>query len=1315
MFHRFTRTHHTRIAKHLAILLVWVLIAGQGRGFTEAAQDKAGVEFFEKKVRPVLVKHCYRCHSADAKSIKGALRLDLKSGWQKGGESGEPAIVPGKPDESPLILAVRHDESASAMPPNQPKLADETVADLATWVRMGAPDPRVGDLASRKASWEAEYQKRLDWWSLRSVAEVSPPKLADNNWSSRPVDRFVLNSLRGRNFKPARDADALPLLRRLSFVLTGLPPSPKAVESFPAHFHSDPDAALVSAVDRLLASSHFGERFARHWMDVVRYTDTYGYEWDNPAKGSWEYRDYLIRAFNNDVGFNQLIREQLAGDLLEKPRIDEKSGFTESLIGPMFYHMGEHRHGDNTQINGVREEMIDNKIDAFSKAFLAMTVACARCHDHKLDAISQADYYALAGVFMTPRWTSRSVEAPQKNAAKIAELRRLRAAIQKRAAERWSLRATQLASGDAVFEWALANRPTLEKAKLGDVEWLLKSLLADAQKRKAAWLKTSHLTTTASAPKTKLTIQKDGSILAQGEIPQTDSYTVTFQTEPGTVGLLRLEALTHDSLGKRGPGRTAHGNFVLSHLRVSVKPFLKADPNSEKRMTGETHEVKLASARADYSQPNYPIADALNTQPGRGWGVGLGGNVDRTASFTFASPIELSHGGEWTVTLEHSYGSSHVLGRFRLTAGVELAESPSENPQSDDTAESWTKLAAEWRTANETHRNANAMKFRPLTELKTSKLPEGWVTDGEGIRTGWAEGGEPLVSLDGDSAISQVLPRGWHTRALSSKLAGAVRLPAQQLLPGKFVSLKLAGGEWSGYLRLADNGFQTETVTFLNQPESAWRAFADFAAPNGIQTVAYEIATSDLNPNFPPRTGVARAGSTRLPDSDEGFDKRSWFSITGIVTHDQPGSPADEMPQFASLFRGETPETMKEARQRIGDWLAGCVTRSGSGKATDADVRLVNWLLKVKLLPDSLSDDSKLAALVNAYRKVEASLPFPSTANSMDEREVVPVDYALNIRGDIDVRGDRVPRRLPGVFAESNPLKIPPGASGRRQLAEFLTDERHGLAARVYVNRVWQWVFATGLVRTPNDFGHLGDRPSHPELLDYLTRQFIADGWSTKRLLKRLLLTRTFRQSGKVSSNAAAADPGNRLLHHYPTRRLEAEAIRDALLMTSGRLDARLFGRPINPRRHAEDSKKRLFSGPVDGNGRRSIYLEVSIMDRSKFLQSFNAPDPKLPTGRRDVTNVPAQALVMLNDPFVVAMADHWAGRLVEDGRSTVEARLASMFIEALGRPPTAGETARWSTLARSFARSGDLLRDRKAWQHTAHTMFNLQEFLYYR
>jgi len=336
----------------------------------------------------------------------------------------------------------------------------------------------------------------------------------------------------------------------------------------------------------------------------------------------------------------------------------------------------------------------------------------------------------------------------------------------------------------------------------------------------------------------------------------------------------------------------------------------------------------------------------------------------------------------------------------------------------------------------------------------------------------------------------------------------------------------------------------------------------------------------------------------------------------------------------------------------------------------------------------------------------------------MDERAVVPVDYPLNIRGSIHDRGPNVPRRFLQVFGGQKADEPRDGAgSGRLELASFLVDPRHALAARVYVNRLWQWVFGSGLVRTSNDFGRLGDRPSHPELLDYLAREFISKGWSSKRMIRRLVASRTFRQGGRPTEKAIIADPDNRLLHHTATRRLEAEAIRDSLLAVSGRLDRTLFGQSINPHRYAEDSAKRLFSGPVDGNGRRSIYLKVSIMAPPKFLLSFNFPDPKLPTGRRDVTNVPAQALVLLNDPFVVSLADRWAGRLVGEDHSTPKARIEQMFVRALGRSPRKEELGRWVGLARSLSDGGTsrLMTDRVVWKNVAHTLLNTKEFIHFR
>jgi hypothetical protein len=333
----------------------------------------------------------------------------------------------------------------------------------------------------------------------------------------------------------------------------------------------------------------------------------------------------------------------------------------------------------------------------------------------------------------------------------------------------------------------------------------------------------------------------------------------------------------------------------------------------------------------------------------------------------------------------------------------------------------------------------------------------------------------------------------------------------------------------------------------------------------------------------------------------------------------------------------------------------------------------------------------------------------------MEERGVKPVDYRLNIRGDVNREGEAIRRRFLEVFGEA---KVGASSgSGRLELADHLASSANPQTARVYVNRVWHWVFGAGIVATPSDFGKLGGRPSHPELLDWLAIEFVKEGWSTKKLVRRLVLSRTFRQSGVVREKALDDDPDNRLLHHYPTRRLEAEAIRDSLLAVSGRLDPQLHGPPINPPRYLEDPSKRLYSGPVDSHGRRSIYMKMSIMDPPKFLVGFNFPDLKLPTGRRDVTNVPAQALALLNDPLVVELAEHWGKRVVVDDSGSPQERVRRMFVRATGRGPDTREINRWTTAVRGFSESSadDIMKQEQAWSELAHVFFNMKEFIYYR
>ena len=290
--------------------------------------------------------------------------------------------------------------------------------------------------------------------------------------------------------------------------------------------------------------------------------------------------------------------------------------------------------------------------------------------------------------------------------------------------------------------------------------------------------------------------------------------------------------------------------------------------------------------------------------------------------------------------------------------------------------------------------------------------------------------------------------------------------------------------------------------------------------------------------------------------------------------------------------------------------------------------------------------------------------------------------------------------------------------SGRLELAERIASADNPLTARVMVNRIWQHLFGSGIVRSVDDFGHVGELPSHPELLDWLAGKFIADGWSVKKLIREIVLSQTFQRANQPSATAHAADPQNRLLSHYPARRLEAEGIRDSVLAASGRLDLQLYGMSVQPFRDKEYADRRLFPGPLDGNGRRSIYIKNNLMESPKFLGAFNFPGGKVAQGKRDVTNVPAQALALLNDPFVLQQADVWANRLTAHPDSAIAPRINTMFETALGRPATGTEQQRFELAARQIAElhqvsAADVLASQIVWKELAHAMFNLQEFIY--
>lgn len=901
-------------------------------------QDSAGIEYFEKHIRPVLVEHCYECHSQASGVTEADLRVDARQGLLLGGQSGAPAIVPGKPDESLLIKALRYEEFE--MPPDAP-LSSDVIHRFRDWIEMGAPDPRQQEV---EPALQTKMAAARDYWAFRKPEPSKPPAVKETAWVRDDIDRFILAKLEEQNIRPAAPATREALVRRLYFDLIGLPPSPEAIQRFVRDQRPD---SVERLLDRLMALPQFGERWGRHWLDVARFAETSGGGRSLVFKNAWRYRDYVIDSINCDKPFDRFIAEQIAGDLMP---YESDQQHREQLIATGFLAMGPTNY-ELQDKELLQIEVVDEQLDTVGKAFLGLTIGCARCHDHKFDPIPTCDYYAMAGVLGSTRSLIR-----------------------------------------------------------GNVSNFIETEL------------------------------------------------------PGNSNQSRIDALREE----------------MKIASNELEPLKSSQATLEKKLNSLGVSDKDSAART--------------RQPSELPGI----VVDETEAETI---------GFW----KSSDYSPNRVGKSYLHD-------------------------------EQTGQGTKSIIYRP-------DLPE----------DGWY-----VVRLAFNSAPSR-----------------ASNVPVEII---------------------SDNGSQTVVVNQRVAPpdDELFFSLGRYYFRKGTQ--AEVKLTNRMTDGY-----VIADAVQFIPES---------ISVASDRTE-----------------QATPPEVVHE------------INRVQQAKA-DLDA-------EVKRLQDHISD-------------LNASIAGLSEKAMIVEDQDQPADWNLLIRGMARNLGPRIPRGFLSAFDIPMSQPISSDESGRLQLAQWLISPENPLTARVTVNRVWHHMLGRGLVRTTDNFGTTGELPSHPELLDYLAIDFVAHGWSLKRLIRKIALSRTYQQGYETNAECAEIDPDNRWLWRRNIRRMEAEAIRDAMLAISGNLDDSMRGS--------------TFKGKEVGyqftTARRSVYIPVLRNTRHDLLSAFDFPNANLVWGRRTVSTVPTQALYLMNSPFVQEQAAASSKRLRSMTFPDESTRLHHAYLQIVGRQPTQAEAA---------------------------------------
>lgn len=968
-----------------------------------------------QRVRPILAR-CVQCHGGDEPA--GELDLSTREGALRGGDSGA-SLAPSDAGRSLLFRKL----TAKKMPPKAP-LPDDQIALVREWINAGA----IWEAPIRAD--EAPPTQTAEHWALRALSSPTPPRVKDAAWPADPIDAFILARLDAEGLAAAPPADRRTLIRRATFDLTGLPPTPEEVEAF---LNDATPTAYESLVDRLLASPHYGERWGRHWLDVTRFSESHGFEYDRLRDNAWRYRDYVIARLNADAPYDRFVQEQIAGDVIE-PVTAESIAATGFLVAGPWDEAGNKAQKSVLMRTRLREEELEDMVSAVGQTFLGLTVNCARCHDHKFDPIPQRDYYrmkaALAGV--------QHGERPAASAAALAAREQTRTALLREIRKL----ETDIAGLEGAARSRLAGRP--------------------------------QAATGVHVPLVRWTFEKD---------------------EQDTTGAVKT-VLT--------------GGAVVRAGRLHVdgrKAYLKAGPLP--------HDLREKTLEAWVMLPT------------------------------------LGQGGGGVLSVERRDGS--------VFDAIVFGE----------------REPAKWVAGSDFFRRTKDLAAPAETAAASDLVHIAVVYDRDGGIT---------VYRNGSVYAERYVPAGDQ---------GALRtFPASE-------SEILLGLRHNG----AGNGFLNGEIEEARVYDAA-------------------LGADEIAASF--RTGIARLSQEEVQSSLTPEENQRYDRAQGTVT----------------------------ARR----------------------------------------------AALNAIGPV----PLAYAANPVEP----PPTHVLS-RGDVEKPATLVAAGgLSAVRVPSSDLGLPanaPEGLRRRKLAEWISNPDNPLTARVIVNRVWHYHFGTGLVATPNDFGSNGEQPSHPELLDWLARDFLAQGGRMKALHRRIMLSNTYRQSSRFDPRSAARDAETRLLWRFPPRRLEAEAVRDAMLSMSGQLNLQLGGPSFRP--FTVTVFNSSFYNLVDSDSpdlaRRTVYRINVNSAKDPLLDTLDCPDPSVKTPRRAATTTPLQALALMNDAFVLRQARHMAERVRRDVGADAARQVSRTYSLVLGRPPRADEAERAAQLVSEHGLNN------LAW-----VLFNANEFL---